>query len=73
MGRNSIFIPLTSSYSLRHGLLLTIIAVGLLVIAPEGYAKNSKSMGIRFDVNKGAVDAISVSTQTETDTPKLTN
>ena len=64
---------LTSSYSLRHGLLWAIIAVGLLVIAPEGYAKNSKSMEIRFDVNKGAVDAISVSTQTETDTPKLIN
>lgn len=60
---------LTSGYSLRHGFLWTIIAVGLLVIAPEGYAKNSKSMGIRFDVNKGAVDAISVSKQTEIDAP----
>ncbi|MDG2265027.1 MAG: hypothetical protein P8L47_02770 [Candidatus Marinamargulisbacteria bacterium] len=68
MGVHSLF--LTNRYTVRQCFVWGLVVMGLIILSPEGYAKNSKSLGIRLGVNKGSIDSVSVSTETQSsDTP----
>ncbi len=56
---------LTNGHSIRHWFVWGMIIIGLVLMSVNGHAKTSKSVGIQLGVDKGSLESISVSTQTQ--------
>lgn len=56
---------LANGHSIRHWFVWGMIIIGLVLMSINGHAKTSKSVGIQLGVDKGSLESLSVSTQTQ--------